>query len=320
MTQDEIRRLLGGYASDTLTDDERRVLFKAALEDQDLFNALQNEDALKELLADPVTRGQLRAALEHRARTRKFPWRRWVLGVAAPAAIAIAVVLVMNRANAPKLVAIRPAAPEVAPAPAPFVAKSSPPATPPVLKKRTAPRKATPSPAPVPAPAPEATAALEARAPAVAPAPAVTMFRAGGGSPLVSEAVRQQISAGLAKDAALYQGPLLRYSLVRSGRDDRAVQVEVTSGIAGYLALYEVDAAGNTKRVYPAGEEASRLLPNAPTQIPANPITVAEGSRLRLVLAPAPPPAAGGFLGGAPASLATGNAQAPLVVDIPVGP
>ena len=31
-----------------------RTLFEAALEDQELFNALQNEDALKELLDDPV--------------------------------------------------------------------------------------------------------------------------------------------------------------------------------------------------------------------------------------------------------------------------
>jgi hypothetical protein len=47
MTQDEIRKLLGGYATDALTADERRILFEAALEDQDLFNALQNEDALR---------------------------------------------------------------------------------------------------------------------------------------------------------------------------------------------------------------------------------------------------------------------------------
>ncbi len=40
MTQDEIRRLLGGYATNTLTDGERTALFEAALEDQELFDAL----------------------------------------------------------------------------------------------------------------------------------------------------------------------------------------------------------------------------------------------------------------------------------------
>lgn len=323
MTQDEIRKLLGGYAADALTEDERRVLFEAALEDQELFNALQNEDALKELLADPVTRGQLRAALEQRP--RKFPWRRWMLGVAVPAAVAVAVVVLMNRAHAPKLVAMKESAPQAAPQPAPSIAAAPPasalPEAPlPPAKKKAAPalalRKSVEAP-----PATEPTPQLEARAPAPAAAPTVTMFRAGRISPLVSDTVRQQISAGLAKDAALYQGPLLRYSLVRGGRDDRAVQVDVTSGIAGYVALYELDAAGNTKRVYPTGEDAVRLLPNAPTQIPANPISVAEGSRLRLVLAPAPAPAAKGLLGGVPTTLGTGNApaaQAPLVVDIPV--
>ena len=64
MTQEEIRKLLGGYATNSLTDRERTALFEAALEDQELFNALQNEDALRELLADPATREQVRLALE----------------------------------------------------------------------------------------------------------------------------------------------------------------------------------------------------------------------------------------------------------------
>ncbi|HEX5229790.1 MAG TPA: hypothetical protein VFW44_18890 [Bryobacteraceae bacterium] len=327
MTQDQIRELLGRYATDTLTEDERRVLFEASLEDQELFNALQNEDALKELLADPVTRGQLRVALEQRP--RRFPWRRWMLGVAVPAAVAFAAVLAMNRANAPKLVAMKQAAPEVAiappAAPAPLAVESNPPG--PALKAReraVAPKsvpKAASQPAAIPAPAAEVTATLQARAPAAAPA--VTMFRAGGFPPPAPEAVREQISGALKKDAPLYQGPLLRYSLVRGRQDDRAVRVEVTTGIAGYVALYEVDGAGNAKRVYPAGEEAVSLLPNIPTQIPANPILVAEGSRLRLVLAQAPVPVNGLLAGAAGAQSNESKTiapSAPLVVDISVGP
>ncbi len=74
MTQDEIRKLLGGYATNALSADERRILFEAALEDQELFNALQNEDALRELLDDPVSRDQVRRALaahsDNRAKAR----------------------------------------------------------------------------------------------------------------------------------------------------------------------------------------------------------------------------------------------------------
>ena len=66
MTQEEIRKLLGGYATNALSADERRILFEAALEDQELFNALQNEDALKELLDDPVLRDQMKSCLDIR--------------------------------------------------------------------------------------------------------------------------------------------------------------------------------------------------------------------------------------------------------------
>lgn len=320
MTQDEIRKLLGGYATDTLTDEERRMLFEAALEDQELFNALQTEDALKELVDDPVTRGQLHATLQ--PRPRSFLWRRWMFGVAVPAAIALVVVFFMNRANAPRLVALKQAAPEITtppPTPAPAV-QATPPAPLPEAKTKSKAmarvvKKIAPAP---PAPAPATVARLEPRPLA---APAMANFRAATLSPVVPEAVRQQLSGGLAPNAPLYQGPLVRYALVRSGPNGDAVRVEVTTGIAGYVALYEMGAAGNSKRVYPPGEEAARVLPNAPIQIPAEPLPTAEGSRLRLVLVPAPAPV-NPVLTGAETSIVTGaansTAPAPLVIDIPV--
>ena len=42
----ETERLLGGYATNTLTADERKLLYQAALEDQDLFDELAREQAL----------------------------------------------------------------------------------------------------------------------------------------------------------------------------------------------------------------------------------------------------------------------------------
>ena len=65
----EIRHLLGGYATGTLTDDERARLFAAALDDQALFDALAEEQPLKDLLDDPESRGYLLAELDQPAPT-----------------------------------------------------------------------------------------------------------------------------------------------------------------------------------------------------------------------------------------------------------
>ncbi|MEX5215109.1 MAG: hypothetical protein NW703_13195 [Nitrospiraceae bacterium] len=54
MAESDLGKLLGGFATDTLTAEERQALFTAALRDQQLFNALADEQALKELLADPA--------------------------------------------------------------------------------------------------------------------------------------------------------------------------------------------------------------------------------------------------------------------------
>jgi len=64
MPQRDIEKLLGGYATDTLTEEERKELFAAALRDQTLFNALADEHALKEVLDDPRARRLLIDALK----------------------------------------------------------------------------------------------------------------------------------------------------------------------------------------------------------------------------------------------------------------
>ena len=63
MSREEIERLLGGYATGTLTDEEQRALFAAALEDQELFDALAKEQVLREVLDDPAARQQVLDAL-----------------------------------------------------------------------------------------------------------------------------------------------------------------------------------------------------------------------------------------------------------------
>ena len=331
MTQDEIRKLLGGYATDALTPDERRILFQAALQDQEVFNALGNEDALKELLDDPVTRAQIRAAMQ--PRRRPFHARRWLLGVAIPAVVAVVLIVMMNRAGAPRLVATNEAPQANVKPPA----ASPPVATPAVAEpehvlqarrprlKKPAGKQAEGAPRPVPKalppPAPESIAQL-ARPNAVAPA--LATLRAPGPPP-VPQAILRQFAEGFRGDAPLYQGPLVQYTLMRSGPDGRGVRVQVTTGVAGYLALYEVDAAGNATRVYPAGELPARVLPDLPIQIPPQPIEIREaGTKLRLVVVQAPMPVVMGFSRRTQGTISTAAAPnaplIPLVVEIPLAP
>lgn len=59
MPEHDAAKMIGGYASGTLTEDERRILFETALRDQDVFDVLAGDQALKELLDDPGMRQRL---------------------------------------------------------------------------------------------------------------------------------------------------------------------------------------------------------------------------------------------------------------------
>lgn len=153
MTGPDPRHLLGGVAPDILTPGEREALYAAALKDQALFDALGDEEALRELLADPAVRARLRRELAPRV----VPlWRRpALLGVAAS-------LLLVGLAT----LAVRQSRVEV-----PRLAPQAPPAAEPPQDVEQAPAAAPPAPAlPAPrraAPKPEASPAAGA-----APAPA----------------------------------------------------------------------------------------------------------------------------------------------------
>src|SRR5579883_2270346 len=88
MSRDEAKKLLGGYATGTLTREEEQALFAAALEDQELFDALAREQSLRDLLSDSTVRGQVLAALDdHRQswwqRATHWKMRPMIAGVAA---------------------------------------------------------------------------------------------------------------------------------------------------------------------------------------------------------------------------------------------
>ncbi len=102
MSEHELDKLLGGFAADTLTTEEKQTLYAAALQDQQLFNAIADEQALKELLADPVVRRRLLASLQQKSTSgaggslSRLDWFRRPAGLAFAgglAATALAVVL-----------------------------------------------------------------------------------------------------------------------------------------------------------------------------------------------------------------------------------
>jgi hypothetical protein len=89
VTREEARRLLSGYATGSLTELERQLLFDASLEDQDLFDELAGEQTVKELMEIPGAKRRLLEALG--PEKRALAWWPWAAGVAAVATIAIAV-------------------------------------------------------------------------------------------------------------------------------------------------------------------------------------------------------------------------------------
>ena len=58
------KHLLPGYATDSLGEAERGELLRAALDDQELFDALVEEEGLRELLHDAAARQEVLAVLE----------------------------------------------------------------------------------------------------------------------------------------------------------------------------------------------------------------------------------------------------------------
>ena len=100
MKDEDIQNLLGGFATDTLSDREREALFTAALHNQKLFDALADEQALRDLLSDPASRRQVLEALQP-AKRGAFEWLRgwmrrplvWAVAGCAVAALVVAIAI-----------------------------------------------------------------------------------------------------------------------------------------------------------------------------------------------------------------------------------
>ena len=107
MTPRDMEKLLGGYATNTLTAEERTALFDAALGNQALFDALADEQALKELLDDPSCRRQLLNVLEEKPRAswleRFMAWAWQPPMIAAASAVAVGVIVIASVKLIPRM-------------------------------------------------------------------------------------------------------------------------------------------------------------------------------------------------------------------------
>jgi hypothetical protein len=138
----DVRHLLAGYATGTLTDAEKKELFEAALHDPELFAEIAGEEPLRELLESAAVRAELLERIEPASpgfREQLVGWLRRP-GVLAGAAAAVLVVVAVSVAplmrpkvlhevalevNRPEeiLAPVPQAAPERKSAPAPAVQK-----------------------------------------------------------------------------------------------------------------------------------------------------------------------------------------------------
>jgi hypothetical protein len=91
------QNMIGGYASGNLSPQEKQRLFEAALHDQNLFDALMDEQALKEFLDQPGVKAELVEALQPKPTLwdRLRHWFTSPAAYAAAGALATAAVLVV---------------------------------------------------------------------------------------------------------------------------------------------------------------------------------------------------------------------------------
>ncbi|HUS05910.1 MAG TPA: hypothetical protein VMZ52_06435 [Bryobacteraceae bacterium] len=284
MTPAEIRSLLGGYATGTLTPAEQQALYAAALEDDQLFAALSDEHALRELLEDPAARGKLLAALEKRPLSiwtiLRRPGSLALIGTAAVIAVAVGITTLRpahNEFAQVRVNSLPAAAPamEAAPAPEPKeVSKSVAASTAaPAMKSGNRPLSAALR-APVSQPE-EAPATAQV----AAPPPAIT-------SGAVAEAAKFASAADLSK-VAVSNAASLRYSLLQqaptgayvpvalgsSFQDEDMLRLKVESSEEGTLQLRQGAATLFTGSI-PGG---------VPTVIPQEGAIQPKAGSLRLV-------------------------------------
>ncbi len=290
MNPGDARKLIGGYAAGNLTDEERRRLLEAALEDQETFNALAAEEPLRELLADPVSRQRLARSVEP---VPPIPWFRrplvWTLTGSTAALVFVAGFLIEIEFRQP--VAMLKLEPPAAARLSRDELQMAPPPASPRPSKQTRERRASNAPAAAPSPAISMPAEPEVPALAAQALPESPAVRAkteaapgavrrarsfdvaGGASPRTTGA--NSLAMLPATETAT---PLLRYNVLRRTpeeewtpipetalRDGDAVRVVILCGGAGELQVSARDAEGVWRPLLPAG---FRVQPGTRSLVP----------------------------------------------------
>lgn len=308
------RQLLGGYATGTLNPRERQYLMNAALENQDLFDELQDEVALKQALDAPGVRRRLLAKLDREqpqpavttpstagapaaieANAGSGRWRWGAAGLAAAALMALTFVLLAPPPQNPELaqnVAQResqaaaqleaPATPE----PAPVPAGTQQPALQPApthevtAAAAVAPNAATPTTVvkslPVPAPAPSVAP------PRPVPQALTEPQRAADQAPPQLRAAATLEGAAVSQSAA-GGAPLAAQSLVFNGQPvlPALLRRAGTSGMAyqivGRTLVFVSSENGYLTVTEGTGNEARDVLPAEQPVMSGTPVTIALG-------------------------------------------
>jgi hypothetical protein len=343
MNPADIRKLLGGYAADTLTAEERQALFEAALTDQDLFNELAREQALKELLEEPAARRQLLAALEEKpALVDRF--RAWLgrpmawVAVGSLASVALLVVVAVRRTETP--LAIKPVM--TAKLEAPALPATSPPVsqTAAVRGKGAVLPSAIPAAPPVPAQKAKEEALYEvavgraARADASAPPPSEVAVLASAEAQALPDAVptgndlsrssfRGREPGGVVGGIAGAAGGSVRAQAGRGGGGGGSAAAPKPITVQAETVLMSLDEADSTLQAL----EASRGEARAAFAISAVAVAdTAAGMQSKAAVALLPVPykilraGADGKYAEAPAGTAFRAAERVRVVFSPPGP
>lgn len=241
MTNEEIQKLVSGYATNSLTDTERKALFEAALDDQELFDILQREQAVKDVLDDPVSRRQVREALETSTPVATPSWWvRWsTWGFATAAVAAVLTVAVIFKTEHP---ATQQRTFEIAKADRPAAAEAQPPSTGPAVELRAP----EPKPmrrldalktAPTKQPEKDSDASLMKAAPEkqdAAPPPAAQVEAQVQSQAVQSQAVPQQQAFN---DQARVAAPTVRNAVREEQSGQRAAAAPRQALTAGYAGL-----------------------------------------------------------------------------------
>ena len=342
MSREDIRKLLGGYATGTLTESERRALFEAALDDQELFNALQQEQALKSFLDDPEARVQLRQALERQSSGKAEASRKWWwIWTGAAGAVAAALLFAVLRSNPTpgrkqtvEVASLEKSQTGGAPAQATTQTGAAVPETKESTRapiktasgrvvKRTAPSADTVVP-------PEQADAPAAAAPPVAAPPkpqSVQSFRQQEAKAQAAGQAQNRVAlTSMPAAKAALRESILRYSLLKHGPDNNfapasaaelqigdLVRLEVSATQSGQLTLSRRGEAGQWQHVADLAVQANSAykIPETPIQVTA----AAQTYRLTLAASGAQPQIVGGIGGVAPPILGAG---VPAMLDITI--